>query len=155
MQGTTNQAELGWAQLQLRHHRHGDQTDDHLVEKVDQHRDRHRGRRRGCSSYLHQRRTRACYLGKVTSPESVAGGQTLIHEPMDQTCEARLAWTYNPAQRRVLRAPEAAYDGPLGTSDGLRTYDTIDLYNGATALISLLKVKRPSSGMSLEKALEQ
>lgn len=72
------------------------------------------------------------YLGKVTSPESVAGGQTLIHEPIDQTREARLAWTYNPGQRRVLRAPEAAYDSPLGTSDGLRTYDTIDLYNGAT-----------------------
>ncbi|CAI8790354.1 DUF1329 domain-containing protein [Pseudomonas jessenii] len=72
------------------------------------------------------------YLGKVTSPESVAGGQTLIHEPIDQTLEARLAWTYNPGQRRVLRAPEAAYDSPLGTSDGLRTYDTIDMYNGAT-----------------------
>ncbi|AXM98020.1 DUF1329 domain-containing protein [Pseudomonas plecoglossicida] len=72
------------------------------------------------------------YLGKVTSPESVAGSQTLIHEPIDQTTEARLAWTYNPGQRRVLRAPEAAYDSPLGTSDGLRTYDTIDLYNGAT-----------------------
>lgn len=71
------------------------------------------------------------YLGKVTSPESVAGGQTLIHEPIDQTREARLAWTYNPGQRRVLRAPEAAYDSPLGTSDGLRTYDTIDMYNGA------------------------
>ncbi|WP_025109773.1 DUF1329 domain-containing protein [Pseudomonas sp. H1h] len=72
------------------------------------------------------------YFGKVTSPESVAGGQTLIHEPIDQTREARLAWTYNPGQRRVLRAPEAAYDSPLGTSDGLRTYDTIDVYNGAT-----------------------
>jgi hypothetical protein len=72
------------------------------------------------------------YLGKVTSPESVAGSQTLIHEPIDQTREARLAWTYNPGQRRVLRAPEAAYDSPLGTSDGLRTYDTIDMYNGAT-----------------------
>ncbi|EJN23396.1 hypothetical protein PMI35_04618 [Pseudomonas sp. GM78] len=72
------------------------------------------------------------YLGKVTSPESVAGGQTLIHEPIDQTREPRLAWTYNPGQRRVLRAPEAAYDSPLGTSDGLRTYDTIDMYNGAT-----------------------
>lgn len=72
------------------------------------------------------------YLGKVTSPESVAGGQTLIHEPIDQTREARLAWTYNPGQRRVLRAPEASYDSPLSTSDGLRTYDTIDVYNGAT-----------------------
>ncbi|MCY1365202.1 hypothetical protein D9M69_520400 [compost metagenome] len=71
------------------------------------------------------------YLGKVTSPESVAGGQTLIHEPLDQTREARLAWTYNPGQRRVLRAPEVSYDSPVSTSDGLRTNDAIDLYNGA------------------------
>ncbi|MCY1412303.1 hypothetical protein D9M71_277040 [compost metagenome] len=71
------------------------------------------------------------YLGKVTSPESVAGGQTLIHEPLDQTREARLAWTYNPGQRRVLRAPEIAYDSPVSTSDGLRTNDSLDLFNGA------------------------
>ncbi|MBK5408884.1 DUF1329 domain-containing protein [Pseudomonas sp. TH34] len=71
------------------------------------------------------------YLGKVISPESVAGGQTLIHEPIDQTQEPRLAWSYNPGQRRVLRAPEAAYDSPVGTSEGLRTYDAIDMYNGA------------------------
>ena len=53
------------------------------------------------------------YLGKVTSPESVAGNLTLVHEPMDQTKEGRLAWTYNPGQRRVLRAPEISYDSPV------------------------------------------
>ncbi|WP_271410947.1 DUF1329 domain-containing protein [Pseudomonas sp. Q1-7] len=72
------------------------------------------------------------YLGKVTSPESVAGQQTLVHEPIDQTTEARLAWTYNPGQRRVLRAPEVSYDSPVLTSDGLRTNDSADMYNGAT-----------------------
>ncbi|MFC5699340.1 DUF1329 domain-containing protein [Pseudomonas sp. GCM10022186] len=71
------------------------------------------------------------YLGKVTSPESVAGGQTLIHEPLDQTRESRLAWVYNPGQRRVLRAPEVSYDSPVSTSDGLRTNDMIDLFSGA------------------------
>ena len=71
------------------------------------------------------------FLGKVTSPESVAGNQTLVHEPIDQRKEARLAWTYNPGQRRVLRAPEVSYDSPVITSDGLRTQDQIDMYNGA------------------------
>lgn len=71
------------------------------------------------------------FLGKVTSPESVAGNQTLVHEPIDQTKESRLAWTYNPGQRRVLRAPEISYDSPVATSDGLRTNDTVDMFNGA------------------------
>ena len=68
---------------------------------------------------------------KVTSPESMAGNQTLVHEPIDQTKESRLAWTYNPGQRRVLRAPEVAYDSPSSTADGLRTQDQLDIYNGA------------------------
>ena len=71
------------------------------------------------------------YLGKVTSPESVAGSQNLVHEPIDQTSETRLAWTYNPGQRRVLRAPEISYDSPVATSEGLRTNDMIDMFNGA------------------------
>ncbi|MGZ9738777.1 DUF1329 domain-containing protein [Pseudomonas sp. GNP012] len=71
------------------------------------------------------------FLQNITSPESVAGGQTLIHEPLDQTREQRLAWLYNPGQRRVLRAPEVAYDSPAVTSDGLRTNDSVDMYNGA------------------------
>ncbi|WP_433885750.1 DUF1329 domain-containing protein [Pseudomonas vranovensis] len=71
------------------------------------------------------------FLGKVTSPESVAGNQTLVHEPIDQSKEARLAWTYNPGQRRVLRAPEVSYDTPVVTADGLRTQDQTDMYNGA------------------------
>uniref|UniRef100_UPI0030D7DADC DUF1329 domain-containing protein n=2 Tax=Pseudomonas sp. EL_65y_Pfl2_R95 TaxID=3088698 RepID=UPI0030D7DADC len=71
------------------------------------------------------------YLGKVTSPESVAGSQNLVHEPIDQTTESRLAWTYNPGQRRVLRAPEISYDSPVATSEGLRTNDMIDMFNGS------------------------
>lgn len=71
------------------------------------------------------------YLGKVTSPESVAGNLTLVHEPMDQTKEGRLAWVYNPGQRRVLRAPEISYDSPVNTADGLRTNDMVDMFNGA------------------------
>jgi hypothetical protein len=71
------------------------------------------------------------YISKVTGPESVAGSITLVQEPIDQTKEPRLAWQYNPGQRRVLRAPEIAYDSPNALSDGLRTYDMADMYNGS------------------------
>lgn len=72
------------------------------------------------------------YLLKVTGPDSVAGQQTLLHEPMDQVKEPRLAWQYNPGQRRVMRAPELGYDSFDGLSDGLRTYDMYDMYSGAS-----------------------
>ncbi|MDT4801612.1 hypothetical protein FQZ97_343210 [compost metagenome] len=71
------------------------------------------------------------YTSKVTGPESVAGSITLVQEPIDQTREPRLAWQYNPGQRRVLRAPEIAYDSPNALSDGLRTYDMSDMFNGS------------------------
>lgn len=71
------------------------------------------------------------YLSKVTGPDSVAGQQSLVHEPIDQVREPRLAWQYNPGQRRVLRAPELAYDSVDGLSDGLRTYDMYDMFSGA------------------------
>lgn len=71
------------------------------------------------------------FKNNVLSPDSVSGTQTLIHEPLDQAKESRLAWQYNPGQRRVLRAPELSYDTPVGTSDGLRTNDSVDMFNGA------------------------
>ena len=50
---------------------------------------------------------------------------------IDQVKEARRAWVYNSGQRRVRRAPNVAYDGPGAGSDGLRTADNFDMYNGA------------------------
>ncbi len=71
------------------------------------------------------------YHDYVTGPESLAGLQTLVHEPLNQVETTRLAWQYNPGQRRVLRAPEVAYDTPEASADGLRTNDSLDMYNGA------------------------
>ncbi|CAD5107465.1 DUF1329 domain-containing protein [Zestomonas carbonaria] len=71
------------------------------------------------------------YHDYVAGPESLAGLQTLVHEPLDQVKETRLAWQYNPGQRRVLRAPEVSYDNPELSADGLRTTDSVDMYNGA------------------------
>jgi len=45
--------------------------------------------------------------------------------------EPRAAWVYNAGQRRVRRAPSVAYDGPGTASDGLRTADDLDMFNGA------------------------
>ncbi|MBK3431513.1 DUF1329 domain-containing protein [Pseudomonas fluorescens] len=71
------------------------------------------------------------YLGAARSPARIAGEAYLIHEPINQIAEPRMAWVYNPGQRRVRRAPAVAYDTPIGSSDGLRTADDSDMFNGA------------------------
>jgi len=71
------------------------------------------------------------FLGKVLDPGRMAGQILLVHETLDQVKEPRKAWTYNPGQRRVRRAPNVAYDLPSVSSDGQRTSDMLDMYNGA------------------------
>jgi hypothetical protein len=68
---------------------------------------------------------------KVTEPARLAGTALLVYETMDQVKTPRQAWTYNTGQRRVRRAPNVAYDAPGTASDGLRTTDDFDMYNGA------------------------
>lgn len=71
------------------------------------------------------------YKTTFTAPSSLSGESILIHEPIDQLKQARKAWVYNPGSRRVLRAPEIAYDNPSSGSDALATTDDYDGYNGA------------------------
>ncbi len=68
---------------------------------------------------------------QVTAPSRQAGNVLLVHETLNQVKEPRLAWLYNAGQRRVRRAPQVSYDGPGTASDGLRTSDNFDMYNGA------------------------
>lgn len=68
---------------------------------------------------------------KITEPARLAGTALLVHETLDQIKKPRQAWTYNSGQRRVRRAPNVAYDAPGSASDGLRTTDDFDMYNGA------------------------
>lgn len=68
---------------------------------------------------------------KITEPARLAGTALLVHETLDQVKQPRQAWTYNSGQRRVRRAPNVAYDAPGSASDGLRTTDDFDMYNGA------------------------
>ncbi|HSW15045.1 MAG TPA: DUF1329 domain-containing protein [Solimonas sp.] len=72
------------------------------------------------------------FLQIVRDPPRLAGNITLVHETMDQVKEPRRAWQYNPGQRRLRRAPNVAYDNPSTASDGLRTNDQLDAFNGAT-----------------------
>ena len=67
----------------------------------------------------------------VEAPARLAGNVLLVHETLNQAKQARQAWVYNPGQRRVRRAPNVAYDNPGTASDGLRTNDMTDMFNGA------------------------
>ncbi|MEQ8797341.1 MAG: DUF1329 domain-containing protein [Gammaproteobacteria bacterium] len=68
---------------------------------------------------------------EVLSPARLAGGILLVHETLNQNQEVRNAWLYNPGQRRVRRAPNVAFDNPGTASDGMRTNDQFDMYNGS------------------------
>jgi hypothetical protein len=71
------------------------------------------------------------FLQVTTAPARLAGTILLVHETMDQIAEARRAWQYNPGQKRLRRAPNVGYDNPGTASDGLRTNDQLDVFNGA------------------------
>jgi len=68
---------------------------------------------------------------EVKAPARLAGGILLVHETLDQKAENRKAWLYNPGQRRVRRAPNVAFDNPGTASDGMRTNDQFDMFNGS------------------------
>lgn len=64
------------------------------------------------------------------APSRLRGEVLLVHETLDQLQEERRAWLYNPGQRRVRRAPNVGHDNPGTASDGLRTNDQFDMFNG-------------------------
>jgi hypothetical protein len=71
------------------------------------------------------------YTQSIKSPARLTGNVLLVHETIDQVNQPRMAWAYNAGQRRVRRAPQIAYDAPAQASEGLRTSDQVDMYNGA------------------------
>lgn len=71
------------------------------------------------------------FVQQVKAPSRLTGNVLLVHETMNQVTQPRQAWTYNAGQRRVRRAPQIAYDAPGTASDGQRTTDNLDLFNGA------------------------
>jgi hypothetical protein len=67
----------------------------------------------------------------IKSPARLGGNVLLVQETINQVKEPRRAWVYNAGQRRVRRAPQVAYDGPGTASDGQRTADNYDMFNGS------------------------
>ena len=70
-------------------------------------------------------------LSQVLAPPRNVGRGSVLHETLNQDKEARKAWSYRPGLRRVLRAPEVAFDNPEQATDGIIVTDMIDMYNGS------------------------
>ena len=71
------------------------------------------------------------FVQQVKAPTRLTGNVLLVHETIDQITQPRQAWSYNAGQRRVRRAPQIAYDAPGTATDGQRTTDNLDMFNGA------------------------
>ena len=71
------------------------------------------------------------YLRIVVSPARLAGNVLLVYDNIDDGISGRQVWVYNPGTRRVLRAPQIAFDNPLTNADGLGTSDQFDGWNGS------------------------
>ncbi len=69
--------------------------------------------------------------GKTIQPGLLSGDGTLVLEPIDQTNAPRKTWIYNRNLRRILRQPHFASAFPAPNTDGLRTIDEFDMFNGS------------------------
>lgn len=68
---------------------------------------------------------------RILAPSGLSGTLNLIHETLDQVRSPRMAWRYVSGERRLRRSPNLAYDTALPNSEGFRTVDQKDMYNGA------------------------
>jgi hypothetical protein len=67
-------------------------------------------------------------FSETVSPPKQAGEITLVHSLDDGHLNA---WTYNPGQRRVRRAPNFEYDNPVPGWQGLVNVDQVNGFVGA------------------------
>jgi hypothetical protein len=71
------------------------------------------------------------FLQQTDAPARLAGSALLVYESLNPIEQPRTAWVYNPGQRRVIRAPNVAYDNSTAATDGLHVSDMTDMFNGA------------------------
>ncbi len=71
------------------------------------------------------------YRTRTIEPSFLAGDGGLIIEPIDQTDSPRKSWLYTRSLKRVVRTPTFGYGMPGGDTDGLRTVDQFELFNGS------------------------
>jgi len=73
----------------------------------------------------------ANFLGVYLAPANIEGQITLVWEPIDETAQSRQTWKYETVSRRVVRVPSLAYDDLDQRTQGLRTSDQYDGWNGS------------------------
>lgn len=73
----------------------------------------------------------AMFMQKNLGPPRSAGVTTLVHDFIDSYVQPRKAWQYNPATRRVRRAPDITYDTVLLAGGGIVVVDQYGGFNGA------------------------
>ena len=73
----------------------------------------------------------AMFMQKNLGPPRSAGTTTLVHDFIDSYVQPRKAWQYNPATRRVRRAPDITYDTVLLAGGGIVVVDQYGGFNGA------------------------
>ncbi|MEH6577656.1 MAG: DUF1329 domain-containing protein [Amphritea sp.] len=68
------------------------------------------------------------YSSLVTAPARDAGDGTLALDNIDMAGKPRKAWTYDPGERRVRRAPNLAFDTP---DRPINVIDDYELFSGS------------------------
>jgi len=76
----------------------------------------------------------ANFYALYLSPASIEGQLTLVWEPINPVAKSRQTWSYKTVVRRVVREPSLAYDNIDRRTQGLRTSDQYDGWNGAPDL---------------------
>lgn len=71
------------------------------------------------------------FLKLGVSPNNNAGSVMVMHNTLNQVQETRRNWLYRPGARKVVRNPGASHDSFVPISEGIRTSDNMQVFNGA------------------------
>ncbi len=71
------------------------------------------------------------YLKQGLRPPSNSGAMTVFNNTLDQVVEGRRVWNYRPGERKVKRTMGIGYDNIVPPSEGIRTSDMFQIFNGA------------------------
>jgi hypothetical protein len=72
------------------------------------------------------------FYANFTAPSTLVGTVYLVHDFVDTMKNRRAAWIYSAGARRVRRAPDLEYDNIADGTEGMRTTDQYNAFNGAT-----------------------
>lgn len=72
------------------------------------------------------------YFKQGLAPPSNAGAMTVIHNTLDHLVDKRRGWFYKPGERKVRQIVGIDYDAPIPSSEGIRTNDNFNIFNGGT-----------------------